>query len=178
MIFSKDVIAGKYNVIIKNLRDTQIRELKMFEMYLGDKLVGRVFYFGGRDYYKPWFEIDYHPWPREEGIEIELFRLFYESLEGGSKFFVTYNRDPITASLLERGYHPSETPLGKSLLLSGFTWFKDYYFAEGGNEGFQKLQANKPISKEAGKRELEEMLKEVRDIETRILIQRLIENET
>lgn len=39
-------------------------------------------------------------------------------------------------------------PLGYALFRAGCTWFKDWYFAEGGREGDTKLQGNKPSSAE------------------------------
>jgi hypothetical protein len=36
----------------------------------------------------------------------------------------------------------------------GFTWFKDWYFPEGGNEGGQKLQGEKPLDKKSRERHL------------------------
>ncbi|MCY0860032.1 MAG: DUF1122 family protein [Sulfolobaceae archaeon] len=173
MIFTKNSISN-YIIKVKDIKNTHIRELITFDLYLGERFVGKVFYFSGRGEYKPWFELDYHPWPREENLEVDLFKLFYDSLEPGSRFFVSYVRDKKTSEMLYKGYHPAETPLGRSLLLAGFTWFKDYYFAEGGNEGFQKLQANKPISEEARIKELSELLNEVMDPEVKAIINMLI----
>ena len=49
---------------------------------------------------------------------------------------------------LQRGFPPVGTPLGYALFRAGCTWFKDWYFAEGGREGDTKLQGNKPSSAE------------------------------
>ncbi len=154
---------GDYNIIIKNFRRTHIRELSYFEMYLNDKLVGRVNYFSGRDYYVPWIEIDYIPWPRQEDIEVELFKYFYNLLTPNSRLFVTYENDKETSDLIFKGYSAADTPLGFSMLKAGFTWFKIWYFPEGGNEGSPKIQGNKPLNEESREKELLELLDEVKN---------------
>lgn len=152
------------NVIIesKDVQDTHIKELKRFRLYVNGKEVGISFYFSGRGYYSPWLEIDYSPWLRDEGIEGQFFLFIYYFLPPGSKLFVTYLRDKETREILYKGFHPADTPLGFSMLKAGFTWFKDWYYPEGGNEGAPKIQANKPLNKEEEKRQLRKLLDEVK----------------
>ncbi|QKQ99743.1 DUF1122 domain-containing protein [Metallosphaera tengchongensis] len=145
-----------------NISSTHIKELKVFDLKLDDRLVGKCHYFTGRDYYPPWIELDYNPWPREEGLEIDLFRVIYERLPDGGRFFVTYYRDEDTLRGIMNGLSVADTPLGVSLLTSGFTWFKNWYFPEGGNEGGMKVQANKTLSRSERLRQLEELLAEVK----------------
>ncbi|MEM0068061.1 MAG: DUF1122 family protein [Saccharolobus sp.] len=160
---------------IRNLRNTHIRGLVSFDLFLNDnRLIGKCNYFKGRGYYTPWLEIDYYPILRKEGLEINLFRLIYNFLEAGSKLFVTYIRDDETRKMLYYNFHPVETPLGLALLSSGFTWFKDWYFPEGGNEGFPKLQSNKPLDITEAIRQLREIQKEVKNEELKRRIEDLI----
>ena len=168
------MLNGKFGSIIiesKDVQDTHIKELKRFRLYVNGKEVGISFYFSGRDYYSPWLEIDYSPWLREKGIEDQFFLFIYHFLSPGSKLFVTYLRDKETREMLYKGFHPAETPLGFSLLKAGFTWFKDWYYPEGGNEGAPKIQANKPLNKEEEERQLRKLLDEVKRDDVRKFIE-------
>ncbi|BFI76404.1 DUF1122 family protein [Sulfurisphaera ohwakuensis] len=153
---------GKLTIESKDIAQTHIKELKRFTVYVNNREVGLAFYFEGRGYYLPWLEIDYSPWLRKEGIEDEFFKFIYNFLPAGGKLFVTYVRDKETREMLLKGYSPVDTPLGFSLLKAGFTWFKDWYYPEGGNEGSPKLQANKPLSKDEEIRQLRQLLDEVK----------------
>jgi len=167
------MIGGKVGGIIiesKDVRGTNIKELKRFRLCVNGKEVGVSFYFSGRDYYSPWLEIDYSPWLREEGIEDQFFLFVYNFLPPGSKLFVTYLNDKETSEMLYNGFHPADTPLGFSILKAGFTWFKDWYYPEGGNEGAPKIQANKPLNMEEGLRQLRRLLNEVKKEEVRNFI--------
>ena len=167
------MLSGKIeNILIesKDVQDTQIKELKRFRLYVNGKEVGISFYFSGRDYYSPWLEIDYSPWLRDEGIEDQFFLFIYNFLPSGSRLFVTYWKDKETREMLYKGFHPAETPLGFSLLKAGFTWFKDWYYPEGGNEGVPKIQANKPLNKEEETKQLRKLLDEVKKDSVRMFI--------
>ena len=87
---------------------------------------------------------------------------------------MTYIRDDETRKMLYYNFHLVETPLGLALLSSGFTWFKDWYFPEGGNEGFPKLQSNKPLDITEAIRQLREIQKEVKNEELKRRIEDLI----
>ncbi|AHC50592.1 hypothetical protein SUSAZ_00330 [Sulfolobus acidocaldarius SUSAZ] len=154
-----------------DVKDTQIKELKTFILYVNGRKVGRTFYFTGREYYLPWIEIDYDPWLREIDGEVDLFNFIYNTLLPGGKLFVTYIRDKETAGMLYQGFSPADTPLGFSLLKAGFTWFKHWYFPEGGNEGAPKIQANKPLNDTDMIRQLRELLDEVKRNEVKAFIE-------
>ncbi len=65
---------------------------------------------------------------------------------------------------LDRGYPPVVTPLGFLLYSAGCgIGFKDWYFAEGGREGPEKLQGYKPLNSEVAKQKNDFILRELRD---------------
>jgi len=167
-------VGNSLEIESKDVRPTHIKELKTFLVFINGKLLGRAYYFSGRGYYTPWLEIDYDPWLRDEGLEDEFFSFVYHFLPRGGKFFVTYLKDPETRKMLIQGYNPADTPLGFSLLKAGFSWFKDWYFPEGGNEGIPKLQANKAYNEEDEIRELKELLGEVKREDVRKYIEERI----
>ena len=74
---------------------------------------------------------------------------------------MTVYGDDETERGLKRGVPPAATPLGHALLVAGCTWFKDWYFAEGGREGETKLQANKPLTAELHRDQLASLREEL-----------------
>jgi len=142
---------------------TGIRERLTFDLFLDDRKVGNIVWFKGRMDYLPWLELDYDPWPRRIGAEVGLFSIIHNFLPPGGRFFVTYTRDHETQRLLFMGRNPILTPLGFSMLQAGFTWFKDWYFPEGGNEASAKLQGNRPLSLQDKIRQLRERLTEAEE---------------
>ncbi len=81
----------------------------------------------------------------------------YTLFSKGSKV----HRDTKTG--LDRGYPPVITPPGFLLFAAGCGMgFKDWYFAEGGREGPEKLQGYKSINAEVAREKAERMLQEVR----------------
>jgi len=57
------------------------------------------------------------------------------------------------------GIPPIVTPLGYMLFLIGFrTGFKDWYFAEGGNEELHKLQGYRVLNSQHAKVKIEETI--------------------
>jgi len=166
-----------YKLEVRDLKNTHIKELVSFNLVLNDgSQIGKCNYFSGRGYYTPWLEIDYYPILRNENLEENFFKVIYNFLSPGGKLFVTYIRDNETREMLYKGTHPVETPLGLSLLLAGFTWFKDWYFPEGGNEGFPKLQSNKPLNGYEGVRQLEVIREEIKNVNIIKRIDELIDN--
>lgn len=131
-------------------------------------------FFLGRGYYPPWIELDYDPWPRREQIEVDIFKVFFDLLKENGRFFVTYYKDSSTFGAIMRGLSIADTELGRSLIRAGFTWFKNWYFPEGGNEGGMKVQANKNMDINVRKRHLTELLAEVKTPESRELIAELL----
>ncbi|MGC9105346.1 MAG: DUF1122 family protein [Thermoprotei archaeon] len=145
-------------------RKENLKELEVCDMLFEGRTVGRAFYFHGRPpFYPKWIEVIYDPWPRKEGKEQELFETLAKELGPGGRLFVVYVKDRETFERLSKGFHPVETPLGFALLQAGFTWFKDWYYPEGGAEGGMKLQANLPLGEEDAARQLCNLLVEVRD---------------
>lgn len=133
------------NVYLK--RDTQEKQLLNIKIYYGLK-----------PYYRPWVEfsnitniiklgktIKYF----DSIIEDNLLKLFSNYLRSGEKIYVEYNNDIETSFGLTYDFPPPITRLGYKLFNLGFTWFKDWYFPEGGYEGGQKLQGEKPLNEKS-----------------------------
>ena len=103
-------------------------------------------------------------------LDIELFKILGRLVPLGGSFMVSYSlfskeskihRD--TKAGLDRGYPPAVTPLGFLLFLAECGMgFKDWYFAEGGREGPEKLQGFKAIDSQAAKEKAEEMIQDLR----------------
>jgi hypothetical protein len=99
-----------------------------------------------------------------------MFRLLGGLVPAGGSLMVSYslfsNESKIhreTKLGLDRGYPPPVTPLGFLLFAAGCGMgFKDWYFAEGGREGPEKLQGYKPINSEVAKQKADFMLQELR----------------
>jgi hypothetical protein len=106
----------------------------------------------------------------EGGFDLELFKVLGNLVPEGGSFMVSYSlfskesRIHIdTKQGLDRGYPPAVTPLGFLLFCAGCGMgFKDWYFAEGGREGPEKLQGFKPLSPDLGREKAREMLQELR----------------
>ncbi|MEM2783540.1 MAG: DUF1122 family protein, partial [Nitrososphaerota archaeon] len=132
----------------------------------------KVFH-GRKPYYKPWIEIfginaqiklgeeiiNYF----DSIIENELLSFFSNFIKEGGKIFIEYHTDEETKKQLEADFPPFVTRLGYKLFNLGFTWFKDWYFAEGFMEGEQKLQAEKPINDEEKKRQIKQIKDDVKE---------------
>lgn len=86
-----------------------------------------------------------------ENIQKAVFSWLAGLLPAGGHIMHEYDsgEQAETASLLNINTPPVITPLGWQLYTAGFdAGFKDWYFAEGGNEGPRKLQAYKPLNSE------------------------------
>lgn len=93
----------------------------------------------------PWIEVSL---PREdERFLSEIVAAMAEPLAPGGRLMVVYGNDE-TERMLRRGFPSVLTPVGAVLLEAGCTWFKDWYFAEGGREGEAKLQGNLPADED------------------------------
>lgn len=136
-------------------------------------------YLGKPPHYKPWVELfgieseiefsDEKMSYYGSEVEEKLLDLIAENLPPGGKVYIEYKRDEETQFGLVRGFHVPVTRLGNELFNRGFTWFKDWYFPEGFNEGGEKLQGEKPIDEEHREdhlvridKEIEEFLDEYR----------------
>lgn len=95
-------------------------------------------------YIEPWIELvpDQTLSPDNDD-DIDLITCCADQLVPGSHIMIQYT-DSLTAEALNIDIPPPATPIGHLLFINGFTWFKDWYIAEGWREGGQKLQANKP----------------------------------
>lgn len=125
-----------------------------------DHLLCMAYYPGQKPHYRPWIELFCI---REKvagvsyfGSEVEdrLLEFLCAAIGPGSKLFIEYYHDRETYCGLAMGIPPAITRQGYKLLNLGFTWFKDWYFAEGGHEGGQKLQAEKPLDENARRKHM------------------------
>jgi hypothetical protein len=106
----------------------------------------------------------------DASLDIEFFRLLGGLIPLGGSLMVSYslfsNESKIhteTKLGLDRGYPPIVTPLGFLLFEAGCGMgFKDWYFAEGGREGPEKLQGFKPLDSDIAKQRANDLLKELR----------------
>jgi len=164
---------------VSNMSRGRFIEETNFELYLktleGETSVNPVVkgkYFSGRgEFYKPWLEIAYDNLVKfgsskivdlsERGLDEKLFNYLSALLPLGAHIMVFYLNHEETRKGLEHGVPAPATPIGYLLWKSGFTWFKDWYFAEGFWEGDVKLQGSKPLNQETRRKELLEMGKEL-----------------
>ncbi|MEM3588064.1 MAG: DUF1122 family protein [Candidatus Jordarchaeaceae archaeon] len=185
----KGVLVDDYTIYAKGISRGRFREeINMslyvrqgeFENYVMDI---KVFY-GRPPYYSPWVEFfnisnvlkfdnqitEYF----DSVIEDKLLSIFSQPLKERESIFVEYYEDEETRRQLGAGLPPPISRLGYKLFKLGFTWFKDWYFAEGFWEGGQKLQGEKPNA-ESANRQLREIYGEVKTfIDT---IQKMKEND-
>lgn len=147
----------------RNVKACGIMGTQSLEIYLKDgPAEERVFcaaVFPGREpFYRPWIDIfcikdriDLRPLDRgyydyyDSVIEDALLGAFCGALGPGEKVFIEYYSDRETSYGLAIGIPPALSRQGYKLFNLGFTWFKDWYFSEGGHEGGQKLQGEKPL---------------------------------
>lgn len=131
-----------------------------------------TFFSGYLPWYHPWIEIAYdydfdivkekiltHYF--DSVIEKRLLYLFCNDLPPAGKIFVSYDVDDETRKGLMFGIPPVLSRLGFILFMNGCTWFKDWYFPEGGIEGGQKLQGEKPLAKRNKSRQLKQLSEDV-----------------
>lgn len=119
---------------------------------------------------RPWVELFCLPGENSAGesyygssLEDCLLSAVGSALGPGGRIFVEYQGDCETACGLAQGFPAALTRLGYKLFRLGFTWFKDWYFSEGGREGSQKLQAEKPLHEEARRKHMEKLQSEARE---------------
>lgn len=140
------------------------------DIYEENLLFIRVYY-GMDPYHKPWVEfyginsslkLEKGFYYFDSTIEEKLLGLFSNALPPGGKIYVQYDNDIETSYGLTYRFPPIVTRIGFKLFNLGFTWFKDWYFPEGGSEGGQKLQGEKPLNYEARDRHLRGLRKEIK----------------
>jgi hypothetical protein len=136
-------------------------------------LMDVTFFVGIKPWYYPWIEIAYSYdfeidnqkvfFYSNSDIELTLVRLFCDALPPAGKLFVSYDSDDETRKGLMMNIPMVLSRLGFLMFTYGCTWFKDWYFPEGGFEGGQKLQGEKPLTPADKKRHLGQLKNEVSD---------------
>lgn len=185
----KGVAVDDYTIYAKGISRGRFQEEINLRLYLKQGEVEshildiKVFY-GRPPYYSPWVEffnisnalklgdktIEFF----DSFFEDKILSIFSQTLKAGESMFVEYYEDDETRRQLGASVPPPVSRLGYKLFKLGFTWFKDWYFAEGFWEGGQKLQGEKP-SNESVNRQLRGIHREVKAfLET---IQNLKEND-
>ncbi|MEF8873874.1 MAG: DUF1122 family protein [Candidatus Thermoplasmatota archaeon] len=169
----------EFTVLGEEFREGRMSRQKYFDLNLrlGEekkKLMQLSVYHGKPPHYKPWielFSIDPKLIFEEKtihffGSDIETFILntFSDSLGDGGRIFIEYQHDKSTREELSVGIPEVCTRLGFKLFRRDFTWFKDWYFAEGFYEGGQKLQAEKAIDEEHRRKHLENTENKVNEL--------------
>ena len=120
------------------------------------QLMDVLFFSGINPYYQPWIELiysfDFTLISKnlslqffDSLVEKRILELFCTCLPNSAKIFVSYEPDDETRIGLMHNIPEVITRLGFLLFSFDFTWFKDWYFPEGGFEGGQKLQGEKAI---------------------------------
>lgn len=133
-------------------------------------LFAKVF-FGRGPHFRPWVEVfgmsqsirwGKHPLAYfGSALEDRLLTDYALALHPGETLHVEYQEDLETRQGLLRSFPPQVTRLGFKLWKLGFSWFKDWYFAEGEREGGLKLSANKPLDESLQKVRVQKALKEI-----------------
>jgi len=168
---------SSYSIIAEGVEKGRLKDQFYLPIYLVkgeemERLLYMSIYLGKRPYYKGWVELfsinDELDLGGDEvsyfgsDIEDDLISLISQHSSAGEKLFVEYQRDRETLSGSNRGIPEPLTRLGHLLFENGYTWFKDWYFAEGFNEGGQKLQGEKPIDEESEESHLRDIVDDVR----------------
>lgn len=151
----------------KQLRLSGWRGIKLYLKDAAGNLSERpviegIFSRGNRGKIQPWMDLSYTEAVSLTGkgdgegnllrldnaeIDGELFQHLGGLIPRGGHLMVSYEgTDPIHRDTLRGLYAqipPAATPLGFLLFNAGFEYIKDWYLAEGGNEGPRKLWAEK-----------------------------------
>ena len=167
---------SSYSIIAEGVEKGRLKDQFYLPIYLvkgeeKERLLYMSIYLGKRPYYKGWVELfginDELDLGGDEvsyfgsDIEDDLISLISQHSSAGEKLFIEYQRDRETLSGSNRGIPEPLTRLGYLLFVNGYTWFKDWYFAEGFNEGGQKLQGEKPIDEESEERHIQDIVDDV-----------------
>ncbi|MBS3778146.1 MAG: DUF1122 family protein [Candidatus Thermoplasmatota archaeon] len=136
------------------------------------KVMDVIFFDGINPWYHPWIELVYPYDFKNDYEELEfvyfdsklektMIKLFCNSLPSAGKIFIAYETDNETRKGLMMSIPPVITRLGFLLFMNDCTWFKDWYFPEGGFEGGQKLQGEKSLSSKQKNRQLNRLYQKV-----------------
>jgi len=106
----------------------------------------------------------------EHLLAVPFFKILGGLVPAGGSLMVSYSMFGKESELhretkraLDRGYPPAATPLGFLLFKAGCgIGFKDWYFAEGGREGPEKLQGHKPLNDQQAHLKAQELLNQLR----------------
>jgi len=145
----------------------------LYELRVAGRRVALTLVFCGiKPFYRPWMEVfSVSPSPRLEccpatpcsALEDAIIDLGSQLLGVGEPFYVDYTWDEESMRILGRRVPPAASRLGFKMLRAGFTWIKHWYFPEGYREGGEKLQGEKPASREAMARHLRDLVRELDD---------------
>lgn len=165
--------AGAVRAYARKVKPCGPKGISNLEVYLRDgsaeeHLLCMALFPGRRPYYRPWMEL-FCIRERAAGVsyfdsevEDKLLEFLCAGLGPGDKIFVEYYHDRETCCGLTRGFPPAITRQGYKLFRLGFTWFKDWYFSEGGHEGGQKLQGERPLDEVARRKHMQRIKAEVK----------------
>ena len=176
-------VEGALNLILRMIdrwgfkpivrRGRFIEEHDVEVLNIDEHVMGIALFTGRKPYYPCWVELfNINPYLRLDGnvvktagsrFEEDVLTTASQILNGGEIIYVEYLYDDETKTQLMRGYPPAVTRLGYILLNRGFTWFKDWYYPEGGLEGGPKLEGVKPINAEEESRQLSRIIQEAGD---------------
>jgi len=163
---------GNARAYARSVKPCGPKGILSLEVYLRDGLADEhllcmALFPGQRPHYRPWIEL-FCIRERAAGVsyfdsEVEdnLLEFLCAVLGPGDRIFVEYYYDRETCCGLAMGFPPAVTRQGYKLFRLGFTWFKDWYFSEGGHEGGQKLQGERPLNEAARRRHMQRMKAEV-----------------
>lgn len=158
-----------YTLNLGELQQLHLSGWKGFELYLQNSqgilttspVIKGIYSVGGKDGVKPWMDLEYSEELRfSQGEETEdtlslsykslnrkLFKHLGDIIPPDGHLMVSYEGDQKvhvdTMRSLNTGIPPSITPLGFLIFLGGFQLVKDWYLAEGGQEGPRKLWGEK-----------------------------------
>ncbi len=104
-----------------------------------------------------------------DASDIEFFKNLGRCVAPGGSLMVAYTLrsgasrvHKETSEGLDLGFPPAATPIGFLLLVAGCGFgFKDWYFAEGGREGPEKLQGFKPLTEADARLRTQALVKEL-----------------
>jgi hypothetical protein len=164
--------AGDARAYARNVKPCGPTGILSSEVYIRDGsaeelLLCMALFPGRRPHYRPWMELFCI---REKAADVSYFGSDVEdklleflcgNLGPGGKIFIEYYHDRETCCGLSMGFPPAVTRQGYKLFRLGFTWFKDWYFSEGGHEGGQKLQGERPLDDAAKRKQMQRIKAEV-----------------
>jgi hypothetical protein len=158
-------------VYAQRLKERRLKEETRLQLYLKQgtfehQLLNISVNYGLKPYYRPWIQLS----NISTSIRLETSYFYYDSpiedyllkvcsnpLKAGGNIFIEYANDKETSYGLVYSFPPAVTRLGYKLFSLGFTWFKDWYFSEGGYEVGEKSQGEKPLNEESKNARLKEI---------------------